>query len=232
MGLFDIFKKKRKARADSRPTSKRRRSQSKQMIEEMSSSVENLQSQIGTIHIAIKKQDDRLAEHEARLQEHGQNLQTLEQKIGVMATQPLTPRHLVRRGIEQDSCTSWPALHSEPPQQLDINRFSEQEKRILAVFFQNKAMRMSYVDVARALNKSACTVKNQMNQIRHKADLFDCAVGHESRNLFKLKDDLRVEKYLKVGQPVERPLPTPPPDQPDNEKERATVECTVLRSGP
>ena len=65
---------------------------------------------------------------------------------------------------------------------------------------------MSYADVATVLGKSACTVKNQMNQIRHKADLFDCVTGPQSRHFFRLKDDLKVEKHLKVGRPLGRPV--------------------------
>jgi hypothetical protein len=78
----------------------------------------------------------------------------------------------------------------------------------LAVFFQHKGARLSYVDVASVLNKSHYTIKNQMRQIRQKADLSDQTVGRECRNLFKLKDDLRIEKYLNVGQPIERPVST------------------------
>jgi hypothetical protein len=83
---------------------------------------------------------------------------------------------------------------------------------------------MSYVDVATALGKSAHTVKNQMNQIRHKADLFDCVTGPESRNLFKLKDDLKVETRLKVGRPVGRPVSTTEPDQSSAEQAKAPAE--------
>ncbi len=69
----------------------------------------------------------------------------------------------------------------------------------MAVFFQNQGMALSYVDVARALNRSPYTVKNQIRQMRLKADLFDRTVGDESRNRFKLKDGLRIEKYLNVA---------------------------------
>jgi IS30 family transposase len=60
-------------------------------------------------------------------------------------------------------------------------------------------MALSYTDIARALNKSPYTVKNQMRQMRLKADLFDRTVGDQSRNRFKLKDGLRIEKYLNVS---------------------------------
>ena len=130
-----------------------------------------------------------------------------------------------------DPASSAQPAQARPPQQFDIECFTEQEKRVLAVFFQNKGMRMSYADVARTLNKSAYTVKNQMNQIRQKADLFDCTIGNQSRNLFALKADLRVEKYLKVGQPNERPVSMPEPDQSDAEKAKPTPECTLLQPG-
>ena len=60
-------------------------------------------------------------------------------------------------------------------------------------------MRLSYADVARALNKSPYTIKNQMNRMRLKADLFDRTIGDQSRNRFKLKDGVRIEKYLNLA---------------------------------
>lgn len=88
---------------------------------------------------------------------------------------------------------------------------------------------MSYADVARLLNKSAYTVKNHMNRIRQKADLFDCTIGPQSRNLFTLKDDLRVEKYLKVGRPVQRHQSSEAPESSDTEAE-PVAECAYARS--
>ena len=102
----------------------------------------------------------------------------------------------------------------------------------MAVFFQNKGQWMSYADLGRILNKSAYTVKNQMNQIRQKADLFDCTIGSQSRNLFALKADLRVEKYLKVGQPTERPVSMPQPDPSDHKEAEPVVEYAHERSEP
>ena len=86
---------------------------------------------------------------------------------------------------------------------------------------------MSYADLAAVLGKSVCTVKNQMNQIRHKADLFNCAVGPQSRNLFRLKDDLKVEKLLKVGRPTGRPISMAEADQSDGDQIRASAEHAV-----
>ncbi|HSW00416.1 MAG TPA: hypothetical protein VLI39_09610 [Sedimentisphaerales bacterium] len=86
---------------------------------------------------------------------------------------------------------------------------------------------MSYADVGKILNKSATTIKNQMSQIRQKADLFERAVGNQSRNLFALKAGLRVEKYLKVGQPTERPMSAPERDQPEAESEAQEAEPVI-----
>ena len=182
----------------------------KQLIERISADVENIQAQIGTINIALKKHDDELLEHGRLISENSQGLKSLEQKLNAESIMPTEQLNTIsHRPLETIKApTTVKSTVQQSTQKLDINRFSEQEKRILAVFFQNKTARLSYLDVANMLNKSAHTVKNQMRQIRQKADLFDRAVGNQSRNLFKLKDDLRIEKYLNVGQPVERPIST------------------------
>jgi len=229
MGFFNLFRRKRKA--VHRHKSKDPGSETGQALRSVQIDIGQLRGRIDTIDIAIKKHDDQLAEHTARLQEHGERLQPLEQKVTVISAQPITSHQPTRQAVENGSYASAQPAQAGPPQQFDIERFTEQEKRVLAVFFQNKGMRMSYADVARTLNKSAYTVKNQMNQIRQKADLFDCTIGNQSRNLFALKADLRIEKYLKVGQPAERPVSMPEPDQSDAEKVKPTPECTLLQPG-
>jgi DNA-binding CsgD family transcriptional regulator len=223
MGFFSLFRRKRRAAMPR--NNKVIAPKASETLRNMQTNIDQLHSRISTIDIAIKKHDDQLAEHTTRLQEHGEKLQTLEQTVTTTPTQPLTPRQLMRQAAENAT----PMTQAGPAQQFDIERFTEQEKRVLAVFFQNKGMRMSYADVARTLNKSAYTIKNQMNQIRQKADLFDCMIGSQSRNLFTLKGDLRIEKYLKVGQPVERPLSMSESDQSDAEKAKPTAECAFLQ---
>jgi len=68
------------------------------------------------------------------------------------------------------------------------------------VFFQNKDMALSYADVAKYLGKSPNTIKNQMRQVSMKADPFNYTVGDESRKRFKLKDGLKIEKYLGISE--------------------------------
>jgi DNA-binding CsgD family transcriptional regulator len=198
----------------------------------MRTDIDQLVGRVGTIDIAIKKHEDQLTAHEASLQEHRQKFQTLEQKISIPVVQPMTSRQAVRHVAENSPGPSAQLAHVGTAQQFDIERFTEQEKRVLAVFFQNKGMRMSYADVARVLNKSAYTIKNQMNQIRQKADLFDCTIGNQSRNLFALKADLRVEKYLKVGQPIERPVSMPEADQSKAKEAEPVVEHAHERLEP
>ncbi len=164
--------------------------------------MENMQAQIATINIALKKHDDEISEHTRLIREHAKGLERLEQRV---STVPLSPP-LVREvpsatrpvQIINPSTVPEPAVVSSD-RKFDINRFSEQEKRILAVFFHNKGMRLSYDDLARTLNKSPHTIKNQMNRMRLKADLFDKTIGDQSRNRFRLKEDVRIEKYLNVG---------------------------------
>jgi DNA-binding NarL/FixJ family response regulator len=202
----------------------------------MRTDIDQLLGRIGTIDITIKRHDDQLVEHAVRLQEHGQRFQTLEQKVTVPAVLPVATRQAVRRAADNDRCLFTQPAYAGPAQQFDIEQFTEQQKRVLSVFFQNKGRRMSYADVARVLNKSAYTIKNQVNQIRQKADLFDCTIGNQSRNLFALKADLRVEKYLKVGQPSERPMSVPERDQSDVEppvkEAEPVVEYAQERSEP
>jgi DNA-binding CsgD family transcriptional regulator len=193
----------------------------------MRTDIDRLLGRVSTLDIAIKRHNDVLAAHETRLQEHAQRFQTLEQKVAMPPTQPMTFRQASRHAAENSLCLSAQPAHAGTARQFDIDQFTEQQKRVLAVFFQNKGMRMSYADVARVLNKSAYTIKNQMNQIRQKADLFDCTIGNQSRNLFALKADLRIEKYLKVGQPNERPVSIPERDQSKVESEAKKAEPVI-----
>lgn len=173
----------------------------KQLIERIGADVENIQAQVGTINIALKKHDDEIAEHGRLISENSQGLEKLEQKVSsAQITPPVRDNiHTVRPVQIINPSTAAKPPDSSSDQKFDINRFSEQEKRILAVFFQNRQMRLSYADIGRALNKSPHTIKNQMNRMRLKADLFEKTIGDQSRNRFKLKDDLRIEKYLNVG---------------------------------
>jgi len=125
----------------------------------------------------------------------------LEEKVNTIQIAPAVEQKIpdIRPIQIQHSSTIPVSTGDESAQKFDINRFSQQQKRILAVFFQNQDMTLSYADIGKILNKSPLTIKNQMREIRLKADLFDRSIGEQSRHRFKLKKDLRIEKYLNVG---------------------------------
>jgi len=225
MGWLDLFRK-RKAPGGKTPQDQDSGENPVPAASDLRAEVLRLDAQIGTIHIALSRHEDALAECRTLTGQQGKALTRLEALVDNLPARSPLYRD---RSVRADPATSIPPsvipAASAPIPRLDIDRFSEQEKRILAVFFQNRDRQMSYADVAAVLDKSACTVKNQMNQIRQKADLFDCAIGRQSRNVFKLKDDLKVEKYLRMGRPMERPLPITRSDQSTPEPAPAPTEC-------
>lgn len=172
-----------------------------------------LDDQIGTIHIALRKHEDEITECKDTTARHDKTMVELEQLVDSSPAQ-IPPYTHYSTGKIMD--TSHPPIFKSPTcvpaHKLDIDQFTEQQKRLLSVFFQNKDRYMSYADVAAVLGKSAYTIKNQMNQIKHKADLFDCVIGPQSRNFFRLKDNLKVERLLKVDQPLSRPVSIPGSD--------------------
>ena len=174
-----------------------------------------MDGQIGTIHIALHKHDDEVAECKDIALRHERTLVDLEQLVRSPSPPP-RPYTDPSTGM-----TAAASIH-----RLDIDRFSEQQKRLLAVFLQNRDRQMSYADVAAVLGKSAYTIKNQMNQIRHKADLFDRVTGPQSRSFFRLKDDLKVERSLDVGRSIGRPVSMAGSDRSSSEQVSAQWNAT------
>jgi DNA-binding CsgD family transcriptional regulator len=169
--------------------------------------VRKLDAQIETIHIALRRHEEAIAECRNLTDQQGKTLIRLEDLVDHLAAPvPVYAERPVRRTWTPASPPVVAPIGPVPVHQLDVNQFSPEERRLLSVFFQNRGREMSYADVAALLDKSAYTVKNQMNQIRQKADLFDCLIGRQSRHFFKLKDDLKVEKYLELSRPTERPV--------------------------
>jgi len=211
MGLLNFFIKSRKRT----PTGRSRDAATPPAAppSQVQKEVETLRAHIHTINIALKRHDDQLAAHGKIMRQQAQGLELLVQRIDAPAASPAGAHNEPSPSGPVDSPVAPRCGKHEAPQRLDVDDFTEQEKRIIEVFFRNKDSWLSYARVGEHLSKSAHTVKNQMRQIRHRVDLFERRVGRQSRNLFKLKDDLRIEKYLHVGQPIERPLPTPRSDK-------------------
>ncbi len=200
MGLFDIFRKKKKVKTKKKRRRKSSAPKTREDIIKLNSDIKNLQSQIGTIDIVLHKHDDDIAEHSILIARHSRNLEKLEQLV---ANQPVSPPRFDSLPASRPIATTNPPplSHTASLQQVpkfSVNRFSPQEKRILSVFFQNTGMALSYIDIAHSLNKSPNTIKNQMRQINIKADLFTESINEENRKRFKLKDGLKIEKYLNI----------------------------------
>jgi len=201
MGLFNFLRQKRKVKTNREKQPRESPSKTEPAIRKIGDDVEILKAQVNTANIVLKKHDDELSEQKKLITEHSKGLEKLEEKVNTVQIMPLVKETIpTARPTEiiSPSTTLAPAT-IDSIQKFDINRFSEQQKRILAVFFQNQGMALAYADIAKTLEKSPHTIKNQMREIRLKADLFDRSIGEQSRHRFKLKNDLRIEKYLNVG---------------------------------
>jgi uncharacterized coiled-coil protein SlyX/DNA-binding CsgD family transcriptional regulator len=194
MGLFDFFIRRK-------PT-KRRISKGCNITGRQQ--IAGIKSQIDLINSVLKEHRKDIDENAVLLKEHSQKLTNLKD---ILTNQPMNPPP------SQTSPTQRPDWTTRPVQsnainscKFDIDRFSNQEKRILQVFFQNPDMPLSYRDVAHALAKSPNTIKNELRQINMKADLFTKNVDAGNRNRFKLRDGLKIEKYLNIDRPSDQPV--------------------------
>ena len=187
MGLLDFFIKRKPTR--------RRRSKGYNITGRQQ--IADIRGQIDLIDKVLKEHRKDIDENAVLLKEHSQKLLNLE---NILTNQPMNPPP------SQTSPTKRPDWTTKPVQsnvtnssKFDIGRFSNQEKRIMQVFFRHPDMALSYRDIAHALSKSPNTIKNELRQLNMKADLFTKNVETDNRNRFKLRDGLKIEKYLNMG---------------------------------
>jgi Fic family protein len=201
MGLFNFLRQKRTVKTNKKKQPGESSSRAEEAIEKIGADIEGLQNQVNTVNILLQKHDDELSEQKKLITEHSKGLEKLEQKVSTaQIVAPVKEIAPAARPIEiSNPSTMLVPATGDSTQKFDINRFSEQQKRILAVFFQNQGMTLAYADIAKILEKSPHTIKNQMREMRFKADLFERSIGEQSRHRFKLKNDMRIEKYLNVG---------------------------------
>ena len=197
LSLFQKRKKKTKRRKTRRSYSLK----NKDEFNRLKSDFNNLKAQFGTVNILLKKHDEEITENSILLEKHVSRIEKLEELVAKQPTNStISGINLANRPISTTEPVSTPQLKGQfESQKLDISRFSPQEKRILSVFFQNQDMALSYADIAQYLSKSPNTIKNQVRQINMKADLFNYTVDNESRKRYKLKDGLKIEKYLNIN---------------------------------
>jgi len=189
MGLFDFFIRKKKK------TGKRKPSKAGGVY--VRQQIAGFQGQIDSINNILQKNQKDIDENSTLLKEHSQKLKNLED---ILTNQPMSLLPSQTSPTQRPDWTVKPVQSNETNScKFDINHFSQQEKKILAVFFQNKDIALSYADIAKALNKAPNTIKNELRQITLKANLFDYTIGDENRKRFKLKDNMRIENYLNIA---------------------------------
>jgi uncharacterized coiled-coil protein SlyX/DNA-binding CsgD family transcriptional regulator len=194
MGLLDFFIK-------IKPT-RRRRSKGYNITGRQQ--IADIRGQIDLINSVLKEHRKDIDENAVLLKEHSQKLTNLED---ILTNQPINPPPSQTSPTKRLDWTAKPVQsNGTNSSKFDIDRFSNQEKRILQVFFQHPEMPLSYRDVAHALAKSPNTIKNELRQINMKADLFTKNIDADNRNRFKLRDGLKIEKYLNVNRPSDQPV--------------------------
>jgi hypothetical protein len=194
MGLLDFFIRRRPTR--------RRRPKGCNITGRQQ--IAGIKGQIDVINSVLKEHRKNIDENAVLLKEHSKKLSNLED---ILTNQPMNLRPIQTSPTQRPDWTAKPVQSNVTNScKFDIDRFSNQEKRILQVFFQNPEMPLSYRDVAHALAKSPNTIKNELRQINMKADLFTKNVDAGNRNRFKLRDGLKIEKYLNIDRPSDQPV--------------------------
>jgi hypothetical protein len=198
MGILDFFISRRPK------TAKRRRSKGSSIT--VKQQIVSIKGQVDSINSVLQKHQKDIDENSALLKEHSQKLINLED---LLANPPMNLPPSQTSPIQRPDWTAKPVQSNEISRcKFDVNKFSNQEKRILSVFFEHQDMALSYRDVGSMLGKSANTIKNQMHQILLKADLFERLIDNDMRSRFKLKNGIKIEKYLNIDRPSNQPVGT------------------------
>jgi DNA-binding CsgD family transcriptional regulator len=174
----------------------KRKTRRKHTTEGLRSVVGSIQSDTRLLQLRVQTLQNTVDTHSVVIREHTSSLE--EQKVRIAKLEQLVDQPAVGLFTHDPRQSSRPQMAIDSSRQHDIESFSPQEKRILTLFFQHPNMPLSYVDIAAALSKSANTVKNQMHQLSMKADLFERTVDAVNRNRFKLKDGLKIDRYLNI----------------------------------
>ena len=154
-----------------------------------------LRDDLNQTNARLTQQNDTVSQNTRLINAHTARLGQLEEIVATSSISRQVRDNPVSKPKEQLSeLVATKIQHREHPQGL--HSLTEQEKRIMGVFLENRDMSLSYQDIAKSLGKSPHTVKNQMHQINMKTDLFDKTVDPQNRNRFKLKKHLISEAKL------------------------------------
>ena len=196
MGLLKFFfRKKRK------PTKRRKKKGTTVTAKQQ---IASIKGQLDLINVVVRKHEKDIDENSALIKKHSQKLSSLED---ILTNQSMS---LSIRQTNPIKRPDWAVKSAQSSNvrvnKFDVDKFSHQEKRILSIFFEHPEMALSYRDIASTLGKSANTIKNQMHQILIKADLFEKTIDNDMRNRFRLREGIKVEKYLNLDRPPDQPV--------------------------
>jgi len=166
--------------------------------------IKTLKTDVAKTNTQLIQQKNKIAKNTRLINSHTTQLDKLEDIVSAMPIIPSLQNAPTNRPYQPTSrpSQSTSRLVATKPSQveslerLDMDSITEQEKRIIGVFLAHRNMSLSYQDIAKSLNKSPYTVKNQIHQINMKADLFDRIVDSQNKNRFRLRKHLKVEANL------------------------------------
>jgi len=166
--------------------------------------IKTLNTALADTNTQLARQNSRIAKNSKLTNSNTARLHKLEDIVSAVPTSTSLQNNPTNRPNQPTSRPSQPTSRLiatksplvESSERLDMDSITEQEKRIIGVFLAHRDMSLSYLDIAKSLDKSPYTVKNQMRQINMKANLFDRMVDSQGKNRFKLRKYLKVEANL------------------------------------
>ena len=159
--------------------------------------LKSLKANLKVVQTQLSKNQLQLTEHSQHLQQQDTRWQTLEEKVAGFSKPIPAPTPPIS-ALPTTSTSVVPVIGENATQRdtVTLQNLSAQEKRILGVFLAHRDMALSYQDIAKTLQKSPHTIKNQLRQLNMKASLFRKSVDTRHQNRFKLHPHLKLETQL------------------------------------
>ena len=143
MGLLDLFRRSKRPQVKTGPD-REPASGPATGVYDLRTHVRKLDAEIETIHIALRRHEEALTQCQSLADQQGKTLTRLENLVdSLSAPVPVSAARPVRRTWTPAGPPVAEPVGPSPIRQLDINQFSPEEKRLLAVFFQNRSREMS-----------------------------------------------------------------------------------------
>ena len=160
--------------------------------------IKTLKTGIANINTELARHGEKISENTRLIHDHTSRLAKLEEIVtaapAALPTVPPQQDRPTNRSLHPTNrlVATNPAANNSS-EISDITNLSQQEKNILGIFLTHRDMALSYLDIAKSLDKSPHTIKNQIRQMNMKASLFEKTVDGKNKNRFKLKKHLKIE---------------------------------------